>query len=231
MSANIACPVLADNGITRTRWLLQKLAAVIATKAMRPTSDTGVGLTSFHSRDFTSAPSVRIHGHARLAAALTTCQVALGVIPSPQILSNRSSRLTLRKIAPVCDGSCPNPLIDGALRPQRNRNGTDVLSLANKVSNHAMILADLKTSRPESRQFRPSQAARNRQSRASTENSQAKGQYPNCCAFPGVHRHLPTVQYLDFAVPTEANRTNRGRTLLCRSRIAQGISDFAYKCA
>jgi hypothetical protein len=34
---------------------------------------------------------------ARLAAALTTCQTALGVIPSPQILS---SRLTRRKIAP-----------------------------------------------------------------------------------------------------------------------------------
>lgn len=34
---------------------------------------------------------------ARLAAAFTTCQIALGVIPSPQILS---SRLTLRKIAP-----------------------------------------------------------------------------------------------------------------------------------
>jgi hypothetical protein len=33
----------------------------------------------------------------RLAAALTICQIALGVIPSPQILS---SRLTLRKIAP-----------------------------------------------------------------------------------------------------------------------------------
>jgi hypothetical protein len=34
---------------------------------------------------------------ARLAAAFTTCQMAFGVIPSPQILS---SRLTRRKIAP-----------------------------------------------------------------------------------------------------------------------------------
>jgi hypothetical protein len=42
------------------------------------------------------------------------------------------------------------PLIDGAFRPQGNRNGTDVLSLANKVSNHAMIFADLKISRPDS---------------------------------------------------------------------------------
>src|SRR5450759_1922894 len=34
---------------------------------------------------------------ARLAAAFTTCQMAFGVIPSPQILS---SRLTRRKIVP-----------------------------------------------------------------------------------------------------------------------------------
>jgi hypothetical protein len=32
-----------------------------------------------------------------------------------------------------------------------------VLSLANKVSNHAMIFADLKIARSESHQFRPSQ--------------------------------------------------------------------------
>jgi hypothetical protein len=51
---------------------------------------------------------------------------------------------------PVGDGSRPNPLIDGAFRPQGNRNGTDVLSLANKVSNNAMIFAHLKISRPES---------------------------------------------------------------------------------
>jgi hypothetical protein len=50
----------------------------------------------------------------------------------------------------VGDGSRPNPLIDGAFRPQGNRDGTDVLSLANKVSNHAMIFADLKIFRPES---------------------------------------------------------------------------------
>ena len=84
---------------------------------------------------------------ARLAAALTTCQIALGVIPSPQILS---SRLYFAKDRPVDDGSRPNPLIDGAFRPQGNRNGTDVLSLANKVSNNAMIFAHLKIFRPVS---------------------------------------------------------------------------------
>ena len=51
---------------------------------------------------------------------------------------------------PSGDGSRPSPLIDGAFCPHGNRNGTDVLSLANKVSNHAMIFADLKVSRPES---------------------------------------------------------------------------------
>jgi hypothetical protein len=33
--------------------------------------------------------------------------------------------------------------------------------LANQVGNYAMIFADLKISRPESHQFRPSQAASN----------------------------------------------------------------------
>ncbi len=41
---------------------------------------------------------------ARLAAAFTTCQIALGVIPSPQILS---SRLTLRKIVPPVMAAAP----------------------------------------------------------------------------------------------------------------------------
>ncbi len=41
-------------------------------------------------------------------------------------------------------------LIDRAFRPYRDRNGADVLSLSNKVSNHAMIFANLKVSRPES---------------------------------------------------------------------------------
>jgi hypothetical protein len=44
-----------------------------------------------------------------------------------------------------------------------NRDGTDVLSLANKVSNHAVIFADLKISRSESPQFRASQTASNQQ--------------------------------------------------------------------
>jgi hypothetical protein len=38
-----------------------------------------------------------------------------------------------------------------------------VLSLANQVSNHAMLLADLKIPRSEFHQFRPSQAASNQQ--------------------------------------------------------------------
>jgi hypothetical protein len=38
-----------------------------------------------------------------------------------------------------------------------------VLSLANEVSNHAMLFAELKISRSESHQFRPSQAASNQE--------------------------------------------------------------------
>jgi hypothetical protein len=60
---------------------------------------------------------------ARLAAAFTTCQIALGVIPSPYILS---SRLTLRKIAPVGDGGRRNPLIDAAFRPRVSRYYTAI---------------------------------------------------------------------------------------------------------
>jgi hypothetical protein len=43
----------------------------------------------------TQAVGARFLMSARLAATFTTCQIALGVIPSPQILS---SRLTRRKI-------------------------------------------------------------------------------------------------------------------------------------
>ena len=48
---------------------------------------------------------------------------------------------------PIVDAGRRGPLIDGAFCPHRNRNGTDVLSLANQVSNDAMIFAHLKISR------------------------------------------------------------------------------------
>ena len=96
---------------------------------------------------------------ARLAAAFTTCQIAFGVISSPQILS---SRLTRRKIVPPVIAAAL-VIINGESRPRGNRNGTDVLSLANQVSHHAMIFADLKISSSESHQFRASQTAPNQQ--------------------------------------------------------------------
>jgi hypothetical protein len=49
---------------------------------------------------------------ARLAAALTTCQIALGVIPSPQILN--LADFILRKPSAMAAA----PIIDGAFRPQ-----------------------------------------------------------------------------------------------------------------
>jgi hypothetical protein len=52
-----------------------------------------------------------------------------------------------------------HPLVDGAFRPRRNGNGTNVSSLANQVSDHPMLLADLEIFCPESNQFAPSQSA------------------------------------------------------------------------
>ena len=97
---------------------------------------------------------------ARLAAAFTTCQMAFGVIPSPQILS---SRLYSTKDRPAIDASRHDPHIDGAFRPEWNRNGPNVLSFANQVSNHAALLADLKVFRFESNKFGPSQSASDEQ--------------------------------------------------------------------
>ncbi len=79
----------------------------------------------------------------RLAAALTTCQIALGVVPSPQILS---SRLTLRKIAPSAMAAAPIHSSTARFAHKGTGTGTDVLSLANQVSNDAMIFAHLKIS-------------------------------------------------------------------------------------
>jgi hypothetical protein len=56
-----------------------------------------------------------------------------------------------------------SPLMDGALRPTWNRNGPDVLPLANHVSNHPVLLAELEIFRSESDQFGPSQAASDEQ--------------------------------------------------------------------
>jgi hypothetical protein len=64
---------------------------------------------------------------------------------------------------PTIDVSRRGPLIDGAFRPHWNRNGTDVLSFANEVGDHPVLLTDLEILRSESNQFGPSQAASNEQ--------------------------------------------------------------------
>ena len=97
---------------------------------------------------------------ARLAAALTTCQTALGVILSSQIVSQPT--YSPEDHATV-DAGRRGPLIDGAFRPHRNWNGADVLSLANQVSDYPALLANLEILRSQSNQFRPSQAAANQQ--------------------------------------------------------------------
>jgi hypothetical protein len=58
------------------------------------------------------------------------------------------------------DASRRDPHIDGAFRPEWNRSGPNMLSLANQVSNHAALLADLKVFRFESNKFGPSHPPR-----------------------------------------------------------------------
>jgi hypothetical protein len=48
------------------------------------------------------------------------------------------------------DASSRGPLIDGAFRPHGYRNGTDVLSFANQVSDYRALVANLEILRSES---------------------------------------------------------------------------------
>ena len=61
------------------------------------------------------------------------------------------------------DSSRRGPFIDGAFCPHWNRNCTDVLSLANQVGDHSVLLADLEILRSKSNQFGPSQTASDEQ--------------------------------------------------------------------
>ena len=70
-----------------------------------------------------------------------------------------SGRLLACEDRATLDGSRRGPLIDGAFRPHWNRNGTNVLSFANQVSDYPMLLANLEIFHSESNQFSPSQAA------------------------------------------------------------------------
>src|SRR5438445_13189659 len=55
------------------------------------------------------------------------------------------------------------PLINNALCPRRNWHRANVLSLANQVGDHPMLLTDLKIFQSESNQFGASQTASNQQ--------------------------------------------------------------------
>src|SRR6266571_4527200 len=67
------------------------------------------------------------------------------------------------------------PLINNALCPRRNWHCANVLSLANQVGDHPVLLTDLKIFKSESNQFGASQTASNeqRQNRSITLASQA----------------------------------------------------------
>ena len=74
-----------------------------------------------------------------------------------------SGRLLACEDRATLDGSRRGPLIDGAFRPHWNRNGTNVLSFANQVSDYPMLLANLEIFHSESNQFSPSQTASDEQ--------------------------------------------------------------------
>lgn len=87
-----------------------------------------------------------------------------------------ASTYSAEDCAAVC--SCrSHPFIDGAFRPRRNGNGTNVFSFANQVSDQPMLLADLEIFCSESNQFGPSQSASDeqRQNRALTFPSLRSG--------------------------------------------------------
>jgi hypothetical protein len=96
---------------------------------------------------------------ARLAAAFTTCQIALGVMLSPQILS---IRLTRRKIIP--------PLMQAAVVHSSTarfaHTGTGTVRMCFPLPTRSAIpqcSADLEIFCSETNQFGPSQAASNEQ--------------------------------------------------------------------
>ena len=110
---------------------------------------------------------------ARLAAAFTTCQMALEVFRAPDLIEPTDSAEDRSAI----DVGRRGPLIDGAFRPHRDRNSADVLSFANEVSNDRVLLADLEVFHSESHQFSPTQSASDEQRhyRAITFAAQARG--------------------------------------------------------
>ena len=93
---------------------------------------------------------------ARFAAAFTMCQIALGVIPSPQDILQPTYSPEDR---PTIDGSRRCPLIDGAFRPHWNRNGADMFSFANQIGDYPVLLSNLEIFHSESNQFGSSQSA------------------------------------------------------------------------
>jgi hypothetical protein len=66
------------------------------------------------------------------------------------------------------DAGNVSPFVDRSLRPCGDRNGADVLSLADQVGNNAVFLPILQVLRPQAGQFGPSESASNQQSQDGT---------------------------------------------------------------
>ena len=84
---------------------------------------------------------------ARLAAALTTCQTALGCDSIAPDLAQPTYSAEDRA---TDDAGRRGPLIDGTFRPHRNWNRADVFTFANQVSDYPALLANLEILRSES---------------------------------------------------------------------------------
>jgi|ERR1700730_16996107 len=81
----------------------------------------------------------------------------------PAFASDLSLSAYSPKDCPLIYLSCFGPLIDSALRPHRNWNCADVLSFADQIGDHPILLTDLKIFQFESYQFGASQTTSNKQ--------------------------------------------------------------------
>jgi len=88
------------------------------------------------------------------------CQTAFTVMPSPHVLP---TLLTRRKSFPRSITACGEPIVQFGSHPIRNRNRSDVASLANQINNGPMLFALLEMIQPQRHGFMPPQAAREQQ--------------------------------------------------------------------
>src|SRR6267143_2160024 len=116
--------------------------------------------------------------------------------------------------------SCVGPLIDRALRPHRNWNGANVLSLSNQVGDHPVLLADLKIFHSESYQFAASQATPNEQGESRSITFASEAIQPLCEQSPRLDQ---------WSTSFRSERPNVLRLSLDRFRLPVRDSEGQYQ--